>query len=431
MSRRFRFYEKKRGHRRTVPQRFGSVGEALFFGTFLLIGGGALWAMLGLLIVPEWRANRQFVETEGQVIAKSIGEADHGDGPRYWPEIKVEYHANGRTYSDVTYDITGFSSASREQVQAKLDIFQVGEHYPCWYDPMNPDRVVLVRGYSGWLYLVLLVPVSFIAISTRRLVLLWLNWGTSTERRAAMTKRAAEFDLFEGTHHDRLPTVPSNANWTNSPGTQLAYRLPIDAAPQWTLFAVLAACLVWNGVASGFIVMAVRSHLRHEPDWLMTLLGVAFMAIGLTLVYFLYRQFRLMTRIGSTRIEISHHPLFPGEEYELFISQAGHLTMKSLRVFLQCEEQATYRQGTDTRTDVRCVFEQPVLAAEDFEIVPAKPFESQCRVRIPASAMHSFKSDHNRVGWRLLVRADDVRGRDYQRAFPVIVHPTGAGGRPA
>ena len=39
LSRRFRFYEKKRGHRRTVPQQFGSVGEALFFGFFLLVGG--------------------------------------------------------------------------------------------------------------------------------------------------------------------------------------------------------------------------------------------------------------------------------------------------------------------------------------------------------------------------------------------------------
>ncbi len=431
MSRRFRFYEKKRGHRRTVPQRFGSLGEALFFGFFLCVGAAALWAMLGLLIVPELRANRQFVETTGQVLAKRIGEADHGDGIRYWPEIEVEYHVDGRTHSHATYDITSIPSASRDQVEAKLEAFQVGGHYPCWYDPMDPDRVVLVRGYSGWLYLVLLVPVSFIAISTRRLVLLWLNWGTSAERRAAMTKRAAEFDLFEGTHQDLLPTVPSDSNWTNSPGTQLAYRLPIDAAPQWMLFALLAACLVWNGVASVFVVMALRTHLQHHPDWLMTLLSVPFVVIGLTLVYYLYRQFRLMTRIGSTRVEISHHPLFPGEEYEVFVSQAGHLSMKSLRVVLQCEEQATYRQGTDTRTDTCCVFEQPVLTAQDFEIVPARPFESQCRVRIPARAMHSFKSDHNQIGWRLLVRADDVRGRDYQRAFPVIVHPPGTGGRPA
>ncbi len=431
MSRWFRFYEKKRGHRRTVPQRFGSVGEALFFGFFLCVGCAALWAMLGLLIVPEWRANRQFVETTGTVTSKQIGEANHGDGARYWPEIEVEYRIDGRTYRDVTYDISSIPSASREQVEAKLDLFQVGEIYPCWYDPMNPSRVVLVRGYSGWLYLVLLVPVSFIAISTRRLVLIWLNWGTSAERRAAMTKRAAEFDLFEGTTHDVLPTVPSNADGTNSPGTRLAYRLPIDAAPRWMLFAVLTACLIWNGVASVFVVMAVRTHLKHQPDWLMTLLSIPFTLIGLTLVYYLYRQFRLMTRIGSTRIEISHHPLFPGGEYDVFVSQAGHLAMNSLQVFLVCEEQATYRQGTDTRTDVRSVYQEPVLTAQQFEIVPAKPFESPCRVCIPAAAMHSFKSDHNEIGWKLLVRADDVRGRDYQRAFPVIVHPAASGGRPA
>ncbi len=423
MSRRFRFYEKKRGHRRTVPQRLGSMGEALFFGFFLLVGAAALWAMLGLLIVPEWRANRQFIETTGVVRARHVREADDGDGVRYWPEIDVEYQVDGRTYHHLTYDIAHIPSATREQVQAKLDLFELGQPYPCWYDPMDPDRVVLVRGYSGWLYLVLLVPVSFIAISTRRLVLLWLNWDTSTERRAAMAQRAAEFDLFEGRHQNLLPTVPSDTNWTNSPGTRLAYRLPIDAAPQWMLSALLAACLLWNGVASVFVVMAVRTHLRHEPDWLMTLLSLPFVVIGTVLFYFLYRQFRLMTRIGSTRVEISHHPLYPGGEYDLFVSQAGHLTMKSLEVVLRCEEQATYRQGTDTRTETRCVLESPVLAEHDFEILPAKPFESQCRVRIPECAMHSFKSDHNQIGWKLLVRADDARGRDYQRAFPVIVHP--------
>ena len=163
----------------------------------------------------------------------------------------------------------------------------------------------------------------------------------------------------------------------------------------------------------------------------MTLLSVPFTVIGLTLVYYLYRQFRMMTRIGSTRIEISHHPLFPGDQYEVFVSQAGHLAMNSLRVFLVCEEHATYRQGTDTRTDVRRVHQEPVLEARDFEIVPARPFESQCRMRIPACAMHSFKSDHNEIGWKLLVCADDARGRDYQRAFPVIVHPAAVGGRPA
>jgi hypothetical protein len=290
---------------------------------------------------------------------------------------------------------------------------------------------VLVRGYSGWLYLVLLVPVSFIAIATRKLVQIWLNWGTSSERRAAMAKRAAEFELFEGTNRDRRAAIPSDANWTNSPGTRLAYRLPIDSAPGWMLFAVLAACLVWNGIATAFVVMAVRMHLGHEPDWLLTLLNIPLVLIGLTLIYYLYRQFRMMTRIGSTRIEISHHPLLPGEQYEVFISQAGHLLMNSLSVLLVCEERATYRQGTDTRTETRRVYQEPVFAQRDFEIRPAKPFEGQCRLRIPAGAMHSFKSDHNEVGWKLIVRADDARGRDYERVFPMIVHPAEVRGEPA
>jgi hypothetical protein len=429
LSRWFRFYEKKRGHRRTVPQRFGSVGELLFFGFFLCVGCGALSAMVGLLVWPEWRANRQFAEVTATVLGKRMGVAGDAKVSRFRPEINIVYEVGGQTYTARTYRITGLYSPNREQVQAELDQFQVGQQYPAWYDPMQPGRAVLVRGYTGWLYVILLVPVSFIAIASRRLMLVWLNWGTSSERRAAMTKRAAEFELFELAGPPVLPTVPSNANLTNSPGTRLAYRLPIDTASGWTLLAFLTACLCWNGVLSVFLVMAVRTHLAHRPDWLMTLLVIGFVPIGVALIYFAARQFWITTGIGSTRIEISHHPLYPGEEYEIFISQAGRLTMNSLRVLLVCEERATYRQGTDTRTDSRRVHEQPVFGQENFDILDGIPFEGQGRLRIPPCAMHSFKSDHNEVGWRLVVRGDAARQRDYERVFPVIVHPASGGGR--
>ena len=35
MARNFRYYEKKRGHRRTGSRLFGSVGEAIFFAVLL------------------------------------------------------------------------------------------------------------------------------------------------------------------------------------------------------------------------------------------------------------------------------------------------------------------------------------------------------------------------------------------------------------
>lgn len=425
MARRFRFYEKKRGHRRTGSKKVGSFGEAAFFGVFLLVGFAAFTAMFVKLVLPEWRANRHFTETTCTVLARTLGEKQGDDGVTYRPEIKIAYQVEGRRYEDTTYDVTGMYSGSRDEAKAALAAFESGKEYPCWYDPMNPGRAVLVRGYSGWLYLLLLIPGSFMVIGGGGLVYTMLHWNTSAERRAAIAKQRAQNDPFVAaapTNHD-FPTVPDDDNLTNSPGIKLAYRLPIAVAPGWALFAALMACLLWNGIVSVFVVMAVRTHLNGEPDWILTAFVVPFVAVGIGLLVYLVRQLLITTGVGPTRIEISDHPLNPGEEYSIALSQAGRLRMNSLEVLLVCEEKATYKQGTDTRTDRQRIFEEQVLRCEAVDIEHSAPFEADCQVRVPETAMHSFKSDHNEINWQLVVRGDVAGWPDYERVFPVVVYP--------
>ena len=97
--------------------------------------------------------------------------------------------------------------------------------------------------------------------------------------------------------------------------------------------------------------------------------------------------------------------------------------MSRLKVSLVCTEKATYRQGTDTRTDRRRVFEECVLDRDAFEIHQGTPFESQCRVSVPPAAMHSFKADHNEINWTLVVAGTVDGWPDYERVFPVVVCP--------
>ena len=40
--------------------------------------------------------------------------------------------------------------------------------------------------------------------------------------------------------------------------------------------------------------------------------------------------------------------------------------------------------------------------------------------------MHSFKSDHNEIGWTLVVRGCVASRPNYERDFPVLVHPPAA-----
>jgi hypothetical protein len=384
------------------------------------------------VVLPQWRANHQFLEAEGIVLQKRIGESESKNSPVYRAEVLLEYEADGQTHESWAYqDVTGAYTSGREAKQAMLDRYEIGRAYRCWYDPQEPTTVCLARGYDWLAWTMLLLPLTFIAVGGGGLIYQFLAWSTSVERRLAMVQRVQHMELFDGDgdHARELPAVPGEANLTNSPGTTLAYRLPIAVSPAWALAVIMAACLFWNGMVALFVTIAVNSHLRGEPEWFLTLFMIPFVLVGLALVWYTVKQLLITTGVGPTLVEISAHPLEPAGEYEIFLSQSGRLTFTSLRVLLVCEEQATYQQGTNSRTETCPVFQQEVLRREGFEIHHGMPLEVQTRLRVPPGAMHSFKSTHNEVRWKLIVKGD-VRGwPNYERDFPLLVYPADGGRR--
>ena len=430
----FRVYEKKRGHRRTGSQKLASLGEAAFFAVFLIFGLYAFTRLLTWLVIPEWRANRHFVATTCEVVGKPGVQGRYfRDAESFRPAVRIRYEVDGRTYETVTFGPVDMAYSDSDKVRDLMKPFVIGQRYPCWYDPLDPRRAVLLQGYSGWMYMFLLVPLPFIMIGGFGLVLALMRWSTSAERRAVLIHRAAQLDPFEasGDNGNSFPQVPAEANLTNSPGTTLAYRLPVTAAPGWMLFATLMACLAWNAIVVVFVVMAIRRHSSGNPDWLLTVFVVPFALAGMGLVVYFVRKLLATTGVGATRMEISKHPLLPGDACEIYMSQAGRLMMNSLEVLVACEEKATYRQGTDTRTEFRRVYEDKLFAADRFEIRQGLPFEQRITLRIPEAAMHSFKSDHNEINWKLVVRGDVDGWPCYERVFPVVVYPAHNGNAPA
>jgi hypothetical protein len=425
LARTFRWYQKKRGNRRTGSQKLGSIGEALFFAFFLLIGGITLAVMLSTLIIPEWQANHEFVEHPCKIIGKWLDEKEEKGEMLYRPQFQIEYTVLGSIYRRWTYTISNPYTSGKDSQQAILTKFSVGDSVPCWYNPLDPEQVVIARGYSWWVYLALFVPVAFIVIGAGGLIYLLLHWGKSAERRAAMTQHAQDRDLFgtNGAAEHEYPNVPRRTDITNSPGTKLRYRLPIDTSPGWALFGTLFGCIIWNGLVAVMVYFAVRGHLVGKPDWILTFFSIPFVLAGLFLIVYFLRQLLVTAGIGPTLLEISEHPLRPGGEYQVFLSQSGNLTINSLSISLVCLEKATYRQGTNTRTELRPVYSQDLFRRDDFQIPPGLPFETNCLLKVPPGAMHSFKAGHNAIDWTLLVEGDVANWPDFKRAFSVVVYP--------
>ncbi|MBN1396115.1 MAG: hypothetical protein JW959_13920, partial [Pirellulales bacterium] len=113
----------------------------------------------------------------------------------------------------------------------------------------------------------------------------------------------------------------------------------------------------------------------------------------------------------------------PGGRYRLFLSQSGRLELNALRASLRCEESATYRQGTDTRTETREVFRRELFLRQGFSVRSGLPFETEIEFDVPDGAMHSFAADHNEINWTLVVEGDVANWPDFKRSFPVVVRP--------
>ncbi len=426
-----RIFGKKRGHRRTGSEAWGSFGDGLFHGVLVCAGVvfGAL--LISGVAVPEWRINHDFVEARGRILAKGLVKRTIddplGSAANTWrPTVRVRYEADGTTREAWTRSQPSGGSPARDAAVDRLAAWEIGDDVTIWYDPSDPATVVLERGYNWWMWLLaLLLPGALLAFGGSGLVRAVRRWGRSEEALAAATgipgllapRPSATAAATE------YPGVPPCDDLVNSPGTQLRYRLPLESPENWTLLGLGLFAAFWNLV---LLVLAVGAGLEFTSgriDWLLLALLVPFVAVGGAAIVLVARGLLLAAAVGTTQLEISDHPLLPGGTYDVLLAQGGSGTIRKLTLALELVEQATFRQGTDARSDTLVVWRRQFDAWSDVALLPGARFEVRSTIAIPADAMHSFSSEHNAVRWRLVVRGVPARWPAFQRMFPVAVYP--------
>lgn len=278
---------------------------------------------------------------------------------------------------------------------------------------------------AAWAWLLnLFLPSALLAIGGSGLYRLVSILGKSEERRAAAVKLPELLDpMTGGLEEPGYPAVPTCDNFTNSPGTVLDYRLPIESPESWTLLGVGIFAILWNTVLVVLAVSAGVGLAGGRTDWMLISLVAAFAAMGIASITMFVRTAIVAASVGPTQLEISALPMRPGGRYELLLGQSGSGILHSLSLSLEQEERATFRQGTDTRTEKRVVLSRELKAWRSLELSPASRFESHCHVLLPAEVMHSFTSAHNGVDWRFVVRGRPARWPAFTRVFPVVVFP--------
>ena len=145
----------------TTPKR--DDWSLMLIGMFLLtLVGGLLCLQMGRELV----ANIFYVEGRCVVLDKRVAEhtSRRGGNSTYRPEFLIRYEVVGQKYEVWAYDASDSSSALRWPKERVLEEFTVGEEYPCWYDPDNPSKVVVVRGFGWMTYVLLLVSLTLILL---------------------------------------------------------------------------------------------------------------------------------------------------------------------------------------------------------------------------------------------------------------------------
>lgn len=126
---------------------------------FLLIG--VIFTSVGyfLILRPELEVGRRFVEGRCEILGRQIIEEEKRSKSsrksrsrsrrmHYRPEFHIRYEVAGRELEARTWRIVQSSSTSKSSQEKVLSRFEVGQTYPCWYDPADPARVVLEKDVS-------------------------------------------------------------------------------------------------------------------------------------------------------------------------------------------------------------------------------------------------------------------------------------------
>jgi len=285
------------------------------------------------------------------------------------------------------------------------------------------DGVAAAPTVWSWL-LNLFLPTALLAIGISGIYRLLSVLGKSEERRAAAVTIPDILEPVAGSVEEPgYPAVPTCDNFTNSPGTVLDYRLPIESPESWTLLGMGIFAVLWNIVLIVLAVSAGVDLAGGRTDWLLIALVAAFACVGIASIFVFGRAAITAARVGPTQLEICSLPMRPGGRYELLLSQSGAGTFRSLSIMLEQEERATFRMGTDTRTERRVVLSREISKWQGIELSPATRFEARCQVGLSADLMHSFTSAHNSVDWRFVVHGIPARRQPFARVFPVIVFP--------
>jgi hypothetical protein len=249
------------------------------------------------------------------------------------------------------------------------------------------------------------LPLIFFAIGAGGIV--WVLRANSRPDTAPLTDRRAVTQA-------PLMTVPVGGAAAAVPGVLKPRGTRLAAFVGLSIFGLL-----WNGIVSVFVIQIVQSWRRGSPSWFETIFMIPFVLVGLGFIAGALYQLLAMFN-PSTEVQLDDETPRLGEKIKISWTLSGKVSrVQRLEVLVEGREEATYRRGTNTRTDRSVFFRETLADTRD----PGAMTAGSASFKIPSDTMHSFTARNNKIVWCIKLKGDIPRWPDIQDEYPLQVAP--------
>jgi hypothetical protein len=371
-----------------------------FLGLFV-VAGTAIGYFLSFRPLYRSYQAQSWTAADCEVISSRLVRGD--DTSR--PEIRYRYSVDDREYTSDRYHFLPGSN-SDSTMAATVDRYAPGTRFQCFVDPRDPTQAVINRDPTYWYYFGLIFFTAFagIPLLVGTFVVRQMSAARAAQQIADMPLRARELDgALAGPAPEFGPLV-----------------LQSSFSPMGKLITATIVCLFWNGIVGVFTYFEIREfNSGGGGAWFMALFLLLFQIVGVALLLAVpYQLLALANPRPTLTLSRGTLPIGGAVPFEWQLTgKASRVTR--LTVTLKGSEEARYRRGTNTHTDRREFHSEVVAEAVD----PFSIERGSGTIRIPATTMHSFSANNNKIVWSITVKGEINRWPDVDETFDVTVSP--------
>lgn len=403
---------------RKIPAVAGRAFLLVFFSVFLL-AGLVFFGVLFVRPVLKIMQAKNWLEVPCTILSSEVRSYRDSDGnTQHRADIFYRYTFEGEEFRSNQHQFLAMSGD--ESSRSATQRYPAGSEAVCYVNPNDPSEAVLEREFTTGLLLGLF-PLLFVGVGAAGLIWQVKTRGEPPEVSPGLPGLGSVSTAWSSRAKPQLSGAEPFTRSRSRPDTGAAG--PVVLKPKhgpWAKFiGTLLVALFWNGIVSVFVFQVVDGWRHGRGEWFLTLFMVPFVLVGIGLIGGVIYSLLALAN-PRPMLTVTSNIVALGESIEMEWRLSGRVhSLDHLRLSFAGEEEAQYRQGTSTATDIETFAEIELATVTN-------PFDmrwGKVRLTVPADTMHSLDTGNNKIRWEVRVQGRIQSWPDLNETFPITVRP--------